>query len=104
MTARIALVAALSAAPAAAQDGGLLFGQTEKVRAAAEDGALMSFPQIVSKLDARTAAFVIEVELERDLVGDRETWVYEIEALTDDLEDVEIEVNGRTGEVMEIDD
>lgn len=97
-----ALILAIAAAPAAAQNP--FSDTTDAVRAAAESGELMSFVQILDKVSARNAAFVMEVELERESVNDRETWVYEIEALNEDLEEVEIEVDGRTGEILEIDD
>lgn len=97
-----ALILFAAAAPAAAQNP--FSDTTDAVRTAVEAGELMSFVQILDNVSARNAAFVTEVGLTRESVADRETWVYEIEALDEDLEAVEIEVNGRTGEVLEIDD
>ena len=97
-----AAAAAALAAPAAAQNP---FSEgDDAVRAAVEAGEIMSFVQILDKLSARRAAFVTEVELDREDVDDRETWVYEIEALNEDLEEIEIEAGARDGAILDADD
>lgn len=83
---------ALLAAAAAAD------GDHDRARAALERGEVLPLSAILDAARAEVAGHVIEVELERD--GGR--WLYELEVVTEAGRLVEMEIDGATGRVLEV--
>jgi uncharacterized membrane protein YkoI len=85
------------AAPAAAQ-----FGRNEtRILTAQEAGRIAPFEKIAAALEGRSGV-VTEIELEEE--DDAPSgWVYEVEIVTAEGE-VELELDARTGEVLDEDD
>ena len=97
----LGLVLALAAATAiAAQARDGRDDDHEQARAAFERGEILSITDILEIVAQNLPGDVIEVELDFE----RDRTRYEVDVLTETGRVREIELDGRTGEVLEIDD
>lgn len=72
----------------------------EQARAAVRRGEILPLEQILKIANAEYPGELVEIELEFD----DGLWLYEVELVTDDGRLVEIELDARTGEIIDIDE
>lgn len=95
---RLALLLALVALPVSADPSGKGHGgDHDRARAAVSAGEILPLAALLPTLETRFGARLIEVELDRD---DRRL-VYEIEMITPAGRILEIEVDAKTGAILE---
>lgn len=90
----VLLALALAATPAAADE------DHDRARHALERGEILPLSAILAAAEAEMPGRVIEVELERD----DGRWIYELELVTEAGRLVEMELDGATGRVLEVED
>ena len=90
---RLALLAGSGAAHADREDH-------ERARKALEAGEVLPLKTILERVEENFPGQVMDVELERERVGGRERWIYEIKVLRTGGALVKLKLDARDGSVL----
>lgn len=93
----LALCAALLACSSAAHSAD---DDHDRARQALEAGEVLPLHAILVRVEREQSGQVLDVELEREHVGNRDRWVYEIKMLRSDGALVKLKVDARNGTII----
>ncbi|WPL17532.1 Peptidase propeptide and YPEB domain protein [Thiorhodovibrio winogradskyi] len=76
----------------------------QRARAARLRGEIRPIAEILHQIGAQVPGEVIGIELERDKHAGQRVWIYEFKILTPDGRRLEVEIDAREGEILELED
>ncbi|WP_328984970.1 PepSY domain-containing protein [Thiorhodovibrio winogradskyi] len=76
----------------------------QRARAARLRGEIRPIAEILHQIGAQIPGEVIGIELERDKHAGQRVWLYELKILTPDGRRLEVEIDAREGEILELED
>lgn len=74
----------------------------DRARQALQSGEILPLDKILASVAATHPGQVLEVELDRERYGGKKIWVYEIKSMTQDGKLQKLEVDAKTGEVLQV--
>lgn len=74
----------------------------DQARRALQSGEILPLDKILASVTAKHPGQVIEVELEQERIEGKKIWVYEIKSVTQDGKLLKLEVDAKTGEVLQV--
>jgi uncharacterized membrane protein YkoI len=76
----------------------------ERARAARLRGEIQPITEILNHIGEQITGEVIGIELEREEHDGQRVWIYELKILTPDGRRLEVEVDARDGQILELED
>ncbi|WP_242469724.1 PepSY domain-containing protein [Rhabdochromatium marinum] len=74
----------------------------QRARAARLRGEILPIAEILHHISEQVPGEVIGIELERETFGRQRVWIYELKILTPDGRRLEVEIDARDGEILEL--
>ncbi len=71
-------------------------------RQALQSGEILPLDKILASVAAKHPGQVLEVELDRERYDGKKIWIYEIKSVTRDGKLLKLEVDAKTGEVLQV--
>lgn len=85
-----------------ATDAALASSDHDLARQALQSGEILPLDKILAAVSAKHPGQVLEVELDRDRYDGKKIWIYEIKSVTQDGKLMKLEVDAKTGEVLQL--
>jgi uncharacterized membrane protein YkoI len=76
----------------------------QRARAARLRGEILPIAEILHHISEQVPGEVIDIELERETHEGQRVWIYELKILSPDGRRLEVEIDARDGEILELED